>query len=121
MGNLRESENVQKNESELEKELDQRQLHAMLLVKSVANPMSFGTMDTARLERLRRISPYECPLPQDIVKVLLENCRDNEFWTNLLYLDDRYAISQILCRHLLFAIMNTPDIEHFDKNTVDVR
>ena len=88
------------------------------IAKSVANPMSFGTMDNQSLHKLKNLCPYNCHMPQNIIKLLLESCKDNEFWTSVLYLDDRSFITQIIRRHLLVSIMKYPDAEDFDKNTI---
>ena len=117
--NTIEGVNLPKASNTSESDLSNEQVHAMQVVKLVSEPMSFGTMNTARLDKLRKICPYECTMPQDIAKILLESCRDNEFWTSLLYLDDRSAVSQILRKFLIASILKTPNAEHYDKKSID--
>ena len=111
------SENAQKTDDSAQN-LEYEQAHAESVAKNVSSPMNFGTMEIGRLNNLKKICPYSCPLPQKIAKILLENCKDNEFWTSLLYLDDRSAISQILRRYLMAGIMKSPEAEDFDKNLI---
>ena len=106
------------HENKVEKIIKSNQRKGMLAAKDVANLMNIGVMEREKVDKLREISPYHCPVTQKIAKLLLKSCRFNEFWWDPIYCEDRSKICTIIRRFLMVGIMKDPNSNYFTQETI---
>ena len=105
-------------QTHVEERLEGNQRIEMLIAKDVSDCISCGTMESVLIEQLKAIRPYYCTDPQGIAKMLLVSCKDNHFWSNIVYFDQRAVISLMICRLLIVSIIKNSGCLDFTEEII---